>query len=142
MSSSISHIGVVVRDLERATREWCDRYGMNVVNTVDSESEGVRSNFISFADARAEATCIELIEPLDKEDLANPIARRLAKRGEGFLQIAFSVDDVKAAGERLRDDGIGAVDAQPFIEGAGPRVIVLPDDANGTVLELLEWGNV
>lgn len=141
MPSSISHIGIVVADLDRATREWCDRYGMRLVSTIESESEGVKSNFISFEESRGAATCIELIEPLDPDDLSNPVARRLAKRGEGFMQLAFAVDDARAEGNRLRAEGVGAVDAEPFADGAGPRVLVLPDDANGTILELLEWGH-
>jgi methylmalonyl-CoA/ethylmalonyl-CoA epimerase len=141
MSSSISHVGIAVRDLEQATREWCNRYGLHVVQTIDSTVEGVRSNFLSFEESRDAGTCVELVEPHDKDDLGNPVARRLARSGEGVIQIAFSVDDAQAAAADLRAAGVKAIDAPPFVDGAGPRALVLPDAANGVVLELLEWGN-
>jgi methylmalonyl-CoA/ethylmalonyl-CoA epimerase len=142
MSNRFSHVGIAVHDLAQATREWCDRYGFEVVQTIDSDVEGVRSNFLSFAGSRDQATCVELIEPHHKGDLSNPIARRLSRSGEGVVQIAISVDDASAAADGLRSAGVRAIDAPPFVEGAGPRAIVLPEAANGVVLELLEWGNV
>lgn len=133
----MSHIGIIVEDLDQAVEEWCDRYGLQVVEGGTVEVEGVRNAFVSPGPGREEAACVELMEPLDKSDMSNPIARRLAKVGEGVYHAAFWVDDPATAGERLRDEGVTAIDAPPTEEDAQPRAIVHPKSANGLLLELI-----
>lgn len=133
----MSHIGVIVEDLDRAVEEWCDHFGLQVVESTTVEVEGVRNAFVSPGPGREEAACVELIEPLDKSDMSNPIARRLAQVGEGVYHAAFWVDDPETAGARLRGKGVTVIDAPPAWEGEKPRAIVHPKSANGLLLELL-----
>lgn len=133
----MSHIGVVVDDLERAVQEWCTRYGLVLLGEEVVEVEGVRNAFVSPGPPREQAACIELIEPLDKSDMSNAIARRLANSGEGLYHVAFFTDDPAAASEQLREHGVTVIDREPAGEGQPPRAVVHPKSANGLLIELL-----
>jgi hypothetical protein len=50
---------------------------------------------------------IELMEPVDKTDMSNPVARRLAKSGEGFYHLALVTEDVEASGNALAERSQG-----------------------------------
>jgi methylmalonyl-CoA/ethylmalonyl-CoA epimerase len=134
---SMSHIGIIVEDLDRAVEEWCERYGLVVVGEETVEVEGVRNAYVSPGPSRQEAACIELIEPLDKSDMTNAIARRLANKGEGLYHAAFFVDDPVSDGQGLREHGVTVIDRDPAGEGERPRAVIHPKSANGLMLELL-----
>lgn len=137
MVNRFSHIGVVVEDLDKAKAEWCERYGLNLVGEEMVEVEGVRNAYVSTAETKDGATCIELIEPLDKGDMSNAIARRLAQSGEGVYHAAFVVEDPAGAGEQLRGHGVTVIDRDPVDEDSAPRAVIHPKSANGLLLELL-----
>jgi methylmalonyl-CoA epimerase len=136
MVKRITHVGIIVNDLATATREWCGRYGLRVVDEVHVDVEGIRTVMLSPGYARNEGFCVELMEPLEKGDMENVIARRLAQRGEGVFHIAMHVDDALGAGSKLREAGINAFAAPPAVPGDGPRTLVHPKCANGVLLEL------
>lgn len=133
----MSHIGIVVEDLDQAVGEWCERYGLVNIGEEVVEVEGVRNAFLSAGPSREEATCIELIEPLDKSDMSNAIARRLANSGEGLYHAAFFVDDPTTDGEKLREHGVVVIDREASGEGERARAVIHPKSANGLMLELL-----
>ena len=137
MIKSMSHVGIVVNDLDQAVTEWTERYGLVNLGGEVIQVEGVRNAFLSSGPPREEAACIELIEPLDKSDMSNAIARRLAKKGEGLHHVAFFVDDPTADGEKLREEGVTVIDREAASESERPRAVVHPKDANGLLLELL-----
>ncbi len=136
MVNKISHVGIVVGDLETATAEWCERYGLRVVDELHVPVEGIRTRMLSPGYGRDEGFCIELMEPLDKSDTDHAIARRLAENGEGVFHLAMRVDDVKTAESSLRKAGVNAFGAPPAEGGEGPRTLVHPKSANGVLLEL------
>jgi methylmalonyl-CoA/ethylmalonyl-CoA epimerase len=137
MVKRISHVGIIVEDLRRAAQEWCERYGLQVVEELLVEVEGIRSVMLSPGYAWREGFCVELMEPLDKSDMHNVIARRLAENGEGVFHIAMEVDDSVAAEGKLRELGVNAFGAPSIAEGERPRTLVHPKWANGVLLELL-----
>jgi methylmalonyl-CoA/ethylmalonyl-CoA epimerase len=133
----LSHVGLVVNDLDKAVQEWCTHFGMVVVDLDIIEVEGVRNALLSTASAAPTSTCIELIEPLDKGDMSNAIARRLAANGEGVYHAAFLVDDPALEAARLRGVGVEVIDLAPVNVGEHGRVVVHPRSANGLLLELI-----
>lgn len=136
MLRKLSYVGIAVRDARLAAEQWCDTYGLTVVDEIVSESEGVRSLFLATSDNDEHAR-IELVEPLDHSDTSNPIARRLIDLGEGVMQLAFDVDDPAGAADRLQDKGIRARVVPSFAPGYGPRALVGPRFANGVLMELV-----
>jgi methylmalonyl-CoA epimerase len=137
MFDMFSHVGIVVRDLEKAVETWTAVFGLVEVERMSVEAEGVRSVFLSTGAAYGEGTCVELIEPLDPDDPDSAIARRLAEHGEGVFHLAFRTSDATSAADSLAAAGLRAVKLAPAGSEAAPRAVVHPKSANGILIELL-----
>lgn len=146
MPSRITHIGIVVHDIEAAISLWRDAFGFVETHREDIEAERVRTAMLSPCGTHGEMA-IELMEPMDKGDLDNPIARHLHRAGEGFYHLAMVVDDVEQAREALTTAGATMLMRPPATLGASlldvvdpvaMRLIVHPRSANGVLVELLQ----
>jgi methylmalonyl-CoA epimerase len=139
MFQRISHIGIVVHDIESALRVWRDGLGFKQFAEARIEVEGIRSVFLSLSGKAGEMS-IELMEPLDKSDMGNALARRLANVGEGFYHLAVVTDDVAASGAALARRGLPIIERPPVAAGAQGRWLVHPKAANGVMIEgTEEW---
>jgi methylmalonyl-CoA epimerase len=139
MLTRISHIGIVVDDIEAALAVWRDTLGFKQFSEARFDVEGIRSVFLSLS-GNAGEMAIELMEPLDKSDMENPVARRLARVGEGFYHLAVVTEDVSAAGKALERQGVPIVERPPVGGGAQGRWLVHPKAANGVMVEgIEEW---
>lgn len=131
MAARIEHLGVAVRSLDEARRLWVDVFGLPVTFEEEVASEGVRALGVD-----AGGAIVELLEPLDSE---GPIARHIERRGEGIHHVAFEVEDIEAALERLRRAGVRLIDDAPRPGSRGTRVaFVHPKGAHGVLVELVE----
>ncbi|MBL6752082.1 MAG: VOC family protein [Nevskia sp.] len=146
MSRHITHIGVIVHDLDGAVRLWEDSYGFKLTHRIDIEAERIRSAMLS-PNGRHGEMGVELIEPMDKDDMANPIARRLAQAGEGFYHIGLVIDDTAATARALQAQGKTVIERPPaavgaalsgVIDPAACRQIVHPRHSNGILVEMLQ----
>jgi methylmalonyl-CoA epimerase len=137
MVKRISHIGIVVRDLDAAVKLWTETYGLKVFARLDIPVEGIRSVLLSPGGTRDEMA-IELMEPTNKSDMNNAVARRLDRVGEGFYHLAVLVNDVEGTGKALDDQGMAVIDRPPAVEGDLMRWLVHPRSSNGVLVELLE----
>lgn len=141
MFNRISHLGVVVSDMEKALGVWRDTFGLKPFAEVDIEVEGIRSVFLSVSGKPGEMT-IELMEPRDKENMDNPVARRLKNAGEGFYHLAVVVD-VPATAQALKESGLPIIERPAIREGTGARWLVHPKAACGVMVEgIEEWESV
>ena len=82
-TKKISHIGILVRDADAATKLWTESFDMKKFEDRRIEVEGIRSVFISVGGTWDEMV-IEIMEPLDKSNMENALSKRLATVGEGF----------------------------------------------------------
>jgi methylmalonyl-CoA/ethylmalonyl-CoA epimerase len=137
MLEHISHIGIVVDDLESAVSLWTDQFGYREVERMSVEVEGVRSVFVSPGHLRGEGMVVELIEPVDKADMTNAIARRLSEVGPGFFHIGIFANDPAAESARLRGAGLTVLDLPPASESEPPRGVIHPKSALGVLMEIL-----
>ena len=139
MFKRISHIGVVVNDIEEALRTWRDRLGFKLFAEARFDVEGIRSVFLSLSGKPGEMS-IELMEPVDKSDMGNAIARRLAKRGEGFYHLALVTDDVSTSSRALQEKSFAVIDRPPVGTATQGRWLIHPTGANGILIEgVEEW---
>jgi methylmalonyl-CoA/ethylmalonyl-CoA epimerase len=135
----ISHIGIVVADREKALSIWRGQFGLKQFAEMKIEVEGIHSVFLSVS-GNAGEMAIELMEPLDKTDMSNPVARRLAQKGEGFYHVAVVVDDIAQAGRLLKQRGLPLVGRPSIVGGDAARWLVHPRAANGVMVEgIEEW---
>ena len=127
----IDHVGIAVPDLDQAIRFYSDAFGVEVVHEEVNEEQGVREAMLAVGDS-----FIQLLAPL-RDD--SPIGRFLDRQGPGIQQVAYTVDDIEVAAERLRAAGVRMLYDVPKTGTAGSRVnFAHPKDCGGVLVELVQ----
>jgi methylmalonyl-CoA epimerase len=128
--SEIDHLGIAVKSLAEA-KKFYRNLGLSPMEDETVEAEKVRLSMVPVGES-----CIELLEPLSED---SPIAKFLAKRGEGLHHVALNVEDLSATVERLKASGTRLI-SDDIKVGAGGHlyVFVHPSSAGGVLLELVE----
>lgn len=130
---TIDHLGIAVKSLA-AAREIYDKLGLTVSPEELVETEQVRLVMVPLGESR-----IELLEPTSQQ---SPVAKFIARRGEGLHHISLRVPDLAATVENLKRDGVRLVSNEIKIGAGGHRyVFVHPSSAGGVLLELVEAGH-
>ena len=126
----IEHLWIAVKDLEASNALFGKLLGVAHYKMEEVLSEGVKTSFFKIGDSK-----IELLQALDKE---GPIARFLAKKGEGVHHIAFEVDDIVNEMSRLEKEGFEVLNKTPK-RGADNKLIAFlhPKTTNGVLIELV-----
>ena len=124
----LDHLGIAVKNIAEA-RSFYESLGLAVLSEEVVEQEGVRAALIPIGDSR-----IELLEPLGED---TPVARFLAKRGEGLHHLAFHVEDISLAFEQMKQSGARLL-SDRIQAGAGGHLyfFVHPSSAGGVLLEI------
>jgi methylmalonyl-CoA epimerase len=129
---SIDHLGIAVKSLA-AARGIYEKLGLTISEEEVVDSEGVRLVMVPVGETR-----LELLEPLSEN---SPIAKFIAKRGEGLHHVSLRVPDLAAAVERLKKDGVRLISEEIKIGAGGHHyVFVHPSSAGGVLLELVQDG--
>jgi methylmalonyl-CoA epimerase len=127
---TIDHLGIAVKSLAAAKIIY-EKLGMNVSPEETVAAEHVRVVMVPVGDSR-----LELLEPTSE---TSAIAKFIAKRGEGLHHVSLRVPDLKAAVERLQNDGVRLVSEEIKVGAGGHRyVFVHPSSTGGVLLELVE----
>ena len=127
---AIDHLGIAVKSLEQA-KKFYQQLGLEVMPEEVVEAEKVRLAMVPLGESR-----IELLEPTSEE---SPIARFLAKRGEGLHHVSLRVDDITATVKHLKQQGVRLISEDVKIGAGGHRyVFVHPQSAGGVLLELVQ----
>ncbi|MDO5509738.1 MAG: methylmalonyl-CoA epimerase [Weeksellaceae bacterium] len=125
----IEHIGIAVHNLEKANVMYAALLGVEHYKIEEVASEGVRTSFFKVGESK-----IELLEATSKE---SPIAKFLAKKGEGIHHIAYAVEDIHAAMQDLAEKGFTLLNQEPK-KGADNKWVAFlhPKTAGGVLVEL------
>ncbi|MFH5822420.1 VOC family protein [Georgenia sp. AZ-5] len=127
----IDHVGVVVADLVGTTRFYVEELGMVPDGEpVELADRGVRVQFL-----RAGADRLELLQPTTAD---GPLARFLARRGEGLHHVCLEVEDIHGAVERLHAREVRMADDAPWRSPHGWAAFLHPAAAHGCAIELRE----
>jgi methylmalonyl-CoA/ethylmalonyl-CoA epimerase len=129
----IDHVGIAVHDLDAAIATYTTTYGMRVTHQEVNEEQGVHEAMLKVGSA---GPPIQLVSPLSSD---TPVARFLAKRGEGLHHVAYVVDDIAAASAELRRRGTELL-YDTYRRGTeGSKVnFIHPKNAGGVLVELVE----
>ncbi len=129
--NKIEHIGIAVHDLKSAGITY-----EKLLNTIIYQTEEVVSEAVKTAFLQTGPNKIELLQALSDD---SPIAKFLAKKGEGIHHIAFEVTDIKAEMARLKSEGFTLLNDEPK-PGADNKLVcfVHPKSANGVLVELCQ----
>jgi LAO/AO transport system kinase len=131
MTKKIDHLGIAVRSIPEALKQYEGILGLKVSGYEDVEEQGVRVAMLPIGDSR-----VELLEPLHAN---SPVEKFMSKRGEGIHHIAVCVDNIELALERFKAAGARLIDSSPR-RGAGNSKIAFihPAGMHGVLLELVE----
>jgi methylmalonyl-CoA/ethylmalonyl-CoA epimerase len=127
----IEHIGIAVKDLEVSNLIFEKLLGAPSYKSEAVESEGVLTSFFSVG-----ANKIELLAATNPE---SPIAKFIAKKGEGIHHIAFDVEDIVQEIARLKKEGFVVLNEIPK-KGADNKLVAFlhPKATNGVLIELCQ----
>lgn len=133
MMFEIDHVGIAVDDLESAVDHYRRAFGIEPTHRERVEDQGVDE--VLFAVGPSD---IQLLGALGPE---TPVGRFLARRGPGVHHVAYRVDDVASALERLRREGVRLIDDSPRPGSRGTSIaFVHPSDMGGVLVELVQHG--
>ncbi len=131
MFSRIDHIGVAVEDLDGAIDLYGGGFGMQTAHRETVSSQGVEAVLLNVGDGH-----VELLRPLGPE---TAVGRFLEKGGPGLHHVAYAVDDIDAALERVREVGLRLIDTEPRQGIRDSRVAFLhPRSTGGVLTEIVE----
>ncbi len=119
---SFTHIGVIVRDVEKSAKAYADVWGVEMPPIAGNRPipfppsyQGNRNARVKNAMIRLDNIAIELLEPLGGP---SPWFDHLQKYGESLHHIAFGVDSLSGSISALQGKGgewvMGGVDGAPF----------------------------
>ena len=129
--NKIEHIGIAVNDLKTSNNLFEKLLGVAPYKEEEVASEGVITSFFNTGPNK-----IELLASTSED---GPIAKFLAKKGEGIHHIAFAVDDIIAEMARLKKEGFVLLNEVPK-KGADNKLVafVHPKSSNGVLIELCQ----
>jgi len=129
--NKIEHIGIAVNNLEEAIATYTELLGTSCYKLEEVVSEGVKTAFFQVGDSK-----IELLEASNEN---SPIAKFIAKKGEGIHHIAFDVTDIEASMKELSGKGFQLLNETPKT-GADNKLVAFihPKSANGVLVELCQ----
>jgi methylmalonyl-CoA/ethylmalonyl-CoA epimerase len=133
MIGRLNHVAIAVPDLEHAAEQYRGALGATVGAPQDEPDHGVRVVFIELPNTK-----IELLHPLGAD---SPINGFLEKNPSGGIHhVCYEVEDIRAARDRLIDNGARVLGSgEPRIGAHGKPVLFLhPKDFQGTLVELEE----
>jgi len=129
--NKIEHIGIAVSNLEAAGSLYEKLLNTAVYKIEEVPSEGVKTAFLQSGPNK-----VELLEAIGDD---SPIAKFIAKKGEGIHHIAFEVDDIRAEMARLKSQGFVLLSDEPKL-GADNKLVcfVHPKSVGGVLIELCQ----
>jgi LAO/AO transport system kinase len=125
----LDHLGIAVTDSTAMQKFFREHFGLA---TTELEDVGLhRLRFVQSGDAT-----LELVEPLSDEA---PIAKFIAKRGEGLHHVCLRVKDIEKTMAALKAGGVEFIDERPRQGAHGSRIaFIKPASANGLLVEIKE----
>ena len=131
MSRKINHIGIAAKSIESVFDFYNKDLGLEFEGYETVEEQGVRVAFFTAGESR-----IELLEPLHDE---SPVAKFIAKKGEGMHHLALGSSDLKFDLANLEEGGVRLIDKTPRNGAHHTQIAFLhPKSTNGVLVELTQ----
>jgi methylmalonyl-CoA epimerase len=129
----IDHIGVAVEDIDAAIALYQESFEMALAHRETVSSQGVEAVLLDVGEGH-----VELLAPLGPD---TPVGKYLARNGAGLHHVAYAVDDIDGALQRIAATGIELIDSEPRTGIRGSRVAFLhPRSTGGVLTEIVEPG--
>ena len=127
----VEHVGIAVEDLNDISDIFGDLLGLKLRNREKIDDQQVITDIYE--------TGSDKLEFLKATDPESPIAKFIDKKGKGVHHIALKVDNLQAALDYLKGQGIQLIDTSPRIGAEGFKIAFLyPKSTGGVLIELCE----
>ena len=133
MFNKVSHIGVVVKDIEDALNVYTDILGLNPqVDRTDFPELGFKNAMLRIGEFG-----IELMET-SSTDPKNEFVKFLDKHGEGVYHVCVIVDDIDAQIKSLRAKGAEVLEVPPSESIGQKRAFIKRRSTKGVLIEMMQ----
>jgi methylmalonyl-CoA/ethylmalonyl-CoA epimerase len=122
----IEHLGIAVKSLEESIPMYEALLNTTCYKRVGVASEGVMTAFFQIGESK-----IELLEATNED---SPIAKFLAKNGQGFHHVAFEVENIEAEITRLQQAGFQLIHEVAKDGADNKRIAFLHPKSTGSLL--------
>jgi len=128
MLQKIDHLGIAVRSIDETRKFYEKVLGLPCEGEETVESQKVKTAFFAVGEVH-----IELLEPTSEE---SPIAKFLAKNGEGIHHVAYRTDNIEGQIKQAKENDCRLIHETP-IEGAGGKLVAFlhPKSSHGVLTE-------
>ena len=134
---ALAHVSIAVTDAEATAAQYAALFGATVRSRERLDDRGLVVVFLDLA-----GVPLELVQPIDPDDPANPVAKFLKAQGPGLHHLAWFVDDAERALAHARGTGARLVDEAPRPGADGCRVAFLhPGSTAGVLHEYVAGGH-
>jgi methylmalonyl-CoA/ethylmalonyl-CoA epimerase len=128
---NIDHVAIAVEDLETATTQMTEIFGLAPSHRERVEDQGVEEVMFDMG-----GSSIQLLGALGPD---TPVGRFLQRRGPGLHHIAYRVDDIGSALDDLRARGVRLIDETGRPGSRGTTIaFVHPEAMSGVLTELVQ----
>lgn len=114
MINKIDHLGIAVKNLEEAKSYYENVLGLKCEGEEEVASQKIKTAFFNVGGVH-----LELLEPTSDD---SPVAKFIAKKGEGIHHLAFGSDNVQEQLDSAKEEGVRLINESP-IPGAGGKQI-------------------
>ena len=127
----IEHVGIAANDLNGISDIFGDLLGLKLRSREKIDDQQVITDIYETGNGK--------LEFLKATNTDSPISRFIAKKGKGMHHIALKVDNLQAALDYLKGQGIQLIDTTPRIGAEGFKIAFLhPKSTGGVLIELCE----
>ncbi len=129
--TQIDHIGIAVKEIEKAGKFYTDILGLKIEEIENVAEQKVNVAFIPITDSE-----VELLESTHED---GPVAKYIDAKGEGVQHIAVRVENIQEALEELKAKGVRLIDQAPRGGAGGAKIAFIhPKETNGVLVEICE----
>ncbi len=125
----LDHIGVAVRDIEKAHNFLKENFEANIIHEIVSVEKGFQTALVSLGELK-----LELIAPINDEGI---IAEFINQRGEGIHHLSFQVEDLRSTVSFLEEKGLKTIKQPSEIPGIH-TIFLHPKSFLGILVELFQ----
>jgi methylmalonyl-CoA/ethylmalonyl-CoA epimerase len=129
MLKKMDHIGIVVKDLDKAIKSYTDMFGFKVVEKMGGPGGEFTNAMMELGDIR-----VELFQPLKP----GSFSRFLEEKGGGLHHVSFLTDDIAKEVKNLKAHGKKLQNEEPMQLPNAKIVFVHPSAAENVLIELVE----
>ena len=130
MIKKINHVGVAVKDLDKAVSLFENAFGAKVIFQKVFEDQKLESAMVSMGENR-----FELSQTTDPNGV---IGKFIENRGEGIHHVSLQVEDMEKAIAHFENQGLKVVGKGTVGSGGNKICFLHPKDIFGVLIEIIE----